>query len=203
MPKEIRFSKLIQTAGKPEVVTLWEKPKSSSAFMEAVNENRVVTVVQNPTGNKKDFGTTGFHQEKFATYLVFPKRIPKLDDVHIIGIKYELLQEQVSTLPPRRKSASTKATSDNSSRRHSKPAHNGAHKPKSDGQKNASTPVPANPEPIKKFQVTIRRTGTAETILTVKAKTISEAEADALGTVKVQKFEPEEIQAVVISISKA
>src|ERR1700761_2924395 len=165
MPKEIRFSKLVQTSGKPETVALWTKPKDNPDFMKAVEENRVITVFQKPNGGKKDFGAFGFHQEKFASYLVFPKKLPKLEDTQIIGIKYELLKEQ-SPRPPVKKKVELPKVERLSTRPGSPPARNGIHKFKPD-------------QVTKEFEVKILRTGTVETILTVNAKTISEAEAKA------------------------
>jgi len=42
MPKEIRFSKLVQKAGQPEPMTLWTKPKDNPAFMKATTRAPVV-----------------------------------------------------------------------------------------------------------------------------------------------------------------
>jgi hypothetical protein len=45
---------------------------------------------------RKDFGIVGFHQEKFASYLVFPKRLPKIDEARVIGINYGLLRQPMA-----------------------------------------------------------------------------------------------------------
>jgi hypothetical protein len=190
MPKEIRFSKLVQKGGKPEPMTLWTKPKDNPAFMNAINENRVVTVFQKPTGTKKDFGLVGFHQEQFATYLVFPKPLPKLGEVHVIGIKYDLLQEQPESQTARKKVESPKAVLKDAVPDGSNAVRNGVHKSKPDQESG------------KTFEVKIVRTGRVETILTVDAMTISEAEANALKTVKSQGFQPEDIHDDVKSITQ-
>jgi len=189
MPKEIRFSKLVQMAGKPETVTLWIKPKNNPAFMKAVKENRVVTVFQKPTGIRKDFGTIGFHQEKFAAYLVFPGRLPKFE-AHIIGINYELLQESEQKRPLKKKVEPPKAIRKDFSHDGSLPTRDGIQKLK---PKDRST---------KKFTVKIVRSGTAKTSLTVNDKTISEAEAIALKMVKAESFKPDEIHAKATSITQ-
>jgi len=92
MPKKIRFMELVKSSGKPEMAALWTGPRANPAFMKAVRENRVATLVQKPTGTKKDVGHLGFHQQQFANYLVFPKPLPKVADAEIIGIKYDLLK---------------------------------------------------------------------------------------------------------------
>ena len=190
MPKEIRFSKLVQKAGKPEPMTLWTKPKDNQAFMKAINENRVVTVFQKPTGTKKDFGSVGFHQEQFATYLVFPKPLPKLGEVHVIGIKYELLQEPPASRTVRKKVESPKAVLKDAVPAGSNALRNGVHKSKPEEESG------------KTFEVKIVRTLKVETIVKVSAKTISEAEANALKTVKGQGFRPEDVHDEVKSIAQ-
>ena len=75
--KEIRFTDLVSRAGKPEVVTPWSDPKQDRAFMKAVKENRIVTLVQQPLTKRRDYGEIGFHQDSRAAYLIFPKPHPK------------------------------------------------------------------------------------------------------------------------------
>jgi len=190
MPKEIRFSNLVQKSGKPETVTLWAAPQSNSAFMKAVKENRVVTVFQKPTGTKKDFGQIGFHQEKFATYLVFPKPLPKLGDVHVIGIKYELLKAQTENRPLEKERKPTRAY-------HRSYVHDGVETPP------AAPPQPERKtEPARKFQVKIVRTATVETTVTVEAGSISQAEAKALHAIHDEPFKPDKIHDDVKSITE-
>jgi hypothetical protein len=190
MPKEIRFSKLIQKAGKPETVSLWTKPKDNPAFMKAIDENRVITVFQKPTGTKKDFGLIGFHQEKFAAYLVFPKPLPQLGEVHVIGIKYELLKEQQENRPVKKDRQLPKTAKKTF-------IHNGWH-PIQDGASKSKAKI----EPVKKFEVRIVRIATIETTITISAKNISEAETKALETVKTQNFEPDDVHDEVKSIAQ-
>ena len=89
--KTIRFSELVETSGKPEVVTLWVDPKSDKPFMDLVKRKRVVTILQKPTEGKADFGLVGFHPQPFATFMVFPRMLKCDEGLRIIGIKYELL----------------------------------------------------------------------------------------------------------------
>jgi hypothetical protein len=93
-PKTIRFSELVKRSGKPETATLWTKPGANPAFMKAVRENRVLTIVQQTTGTKKERGEIGFHEQHSAIYLVFPKPLPKAAGIsEVIGIHYELLAD--------------------------------------------------------------------------------------------------------------
>jgi hypothetical protein len=91
--KQIRFAKLVEASGRPETATLWTTPKQDRAFAKAIQANRVVTVVQKPTGTKKDFGTVGFHQQAFALYLIFPRAVLEESGTRVIGIDYKLIRE--------------------------------------------------------------------------------------------------------------
>ncbi len=93
MSSQIRFTELVKNHGHPETVTLWKQPKKGDPFMQAVRENRVVTVVQHHPGSGKDFAEIGFHQQTSALYLVFPKPLPAKLNVRVIGLKYELIRE--------------------------------------------------------------------------------------------------------------
>lgn len=91
MGKTVRFAELVKAAGKPYVATLWTDPKSDRHFARAVRENRVLTVCQPVGTHKKDFGVVGFHEEKNASYFVFPKRLRAHPESQVVGIKYDLL----------------------------------------------------------------------------------------------------------------
>ena len=59
--------------------------------MRAIRENRILTVQQNASGS--DFGTIGFHEGKNVSYFVFLKALSQGRNTHVIGIKYDLLNE--------------------------------------------------------------------------------------------------------------
>lgn len=60
--------------------------------MGLVNKKKVITIIQNPVGNKKDIGYIGFQPQPFAVFMVFPKPLQYEDGIQIIGIKYDLLK---------------------------------------------------------------------------------------------------------------
>jgi hypothetical protein len=93
MPKNVRFGDLVRNSGRPTVHSLWTKPGRDKAFMQALKRNRVLTVVQDPTSKRKDYGEIGFHQQHGASYLVFPRPLPKTDGGRVIGINYQLLDD--------------------------------------------------------------------------------------------------------------
>ncbi|MEO6036231.1 MAG: hypothetical protein ABIQ35_13325, partial [Verrucomicrobiota bacterium] len=102
MGQSIRFSALVKKSGSPRVAVFWTDPKSDRTFSKAIRENRVLTINQENVGSKMDYGTVGFHQEKNASYLVFPKPLSILRNTRVIGIKYEMLarSEDASALLP-------------------------------------------------------------------------------------------------------
>src|SRR3954469_24195900 len=97
--RSIRFSELVKKSGQPEMVTLWTKPKDNHGFMQAVKKNRVLTLIEEPAGTRKDFGRIGFHQQPYALYLVFPKPLPKDPKARVVGIKYEAVADPEVTNP--------------------------------------------------------------------------------------------------------
>jgi hypothetical protein len=53
----------------------------------------VLTVVQDPTSKRKDYGEIGFHERDGASFLVFPRPLPKDGAARVVGINYSLLAE--------------------------------------------------------------------------------------------------------------
>jgi hypothetical protein len=88
----VRFTKIVEAAGKPEVVSLWTKPELDKNFMSAVRQNRVTSIKQGTVGSARDFGVVGFLREKNVSYLVFPKSLKDFEDRRIVGIKYDLIE---------------------------------------------------------------------------------------------------------------
>jgi hypothetical protein len=52
--KTVRFAELVKHSGKPELAILWTEPEKDAAFWRAVKEKRVVTILQQTAGGKKD-----------------------------------------------------------------------------------------------------------------------------------------------------
>ena len=176
MPKTIRFSELVKTSGRPHVATLWGDPAKDPTFKRAVRENRILTVKQNPVGNKKDIGQIGFAKSKNVSYFIFPEPLPEAKESQVIGIKYELLEtgepigERVSkSTPPRaKKQPAPRLTKDQMKRT-----------------------VPKEPKQVQ-YTATVRRTAVVETAVNVQAKNRDEAKAFALEEVRKRPFDGSE-----------
>ena len=65
----------MEKAGKPEVYTLWQKPKTDRHLQSLLKNNRIMTVLQSESGS--DFGLVGFREGKGARYLAFPKSLKR------------------------------------------------------------------------------------------------------------------------------
>jgi len=92
MEKTIRFGDLVRNAGRPQTFALWTDPKKSRLLNKATRENRVLTIIQEPTSKRKDFGMIGFLQEPNAMYLLFPRAVPR-EQGRVIGLNYALIDE--------------------------------------------------------------------------------------------------------------
>jgi hypothetical protein len=88
----VRFTKIVEAAGRPAVVSLWTKPERDKNFTTAVRQSRVVSIKQETVGSAKDFGVVGFLREKNVSYLVFPNSLKEFEDRRIVGIKYDLIE---------------------------------------------------------------------------------------------------------------
>jgi hypothetical protein len=91
--RQIRFAELIEQSGKPKTHALWTEPKQDRELMSAVKAHRVLTVIQKPTGNAKDFGLIGFQPQKFASYLIFPRPLRADEKVRVVGLHYDQIAE--------------------------------------------------------------------------------------------------------------
>jgi hypothetical protein len=160
MQKELRFGELVKKSGKPEIVSLWTDPRRDRSFMKAVKENRVLTLTQEPASKKKDFGKIGFHRTPHASYLIFPRPLPKGATPRVIGIKYRLMQQPRVPDPIDVSDEKIQPTKRKPERR----------KPK--------------------FDVIVRRTATIETSVNVeKASNRNDAKRKALQSIKAEPFD--------------
>ncbi len=95
--KTVRFSRVVETAGRPEVHTLWVAPEKDPAFRRARDAHRVMTLAS--TRGKTDAGIVGYDPEqKSSEFLIFPKSLQHFAGARVVGIKFDLV-EQPKTAP--------------------------------------------------------------------------------------------------------
>jgi hypothetical protein len=88
--KTARFTVIVEKCGRPEVYTLWIKPNADKRFQVMIKNNRVMTIRPSETGT--EFGVVGFHKQKNARYLAFPKSLKRFEGKRIVGIDCLLVQ---------------------------------------------------------------------------------------------------------------
>src|ERR1700755_1276673 len=91
MMETIRFSKIVEAAGRPVVHVLWIDPDKDPILKKAINAIRVMTVHQGLTKAKADYGTVGFEKGIAGQILIFPKSLKRFADSRVTGVKYDLL----------------------------------------------------------------------------------------------------------------
>ena len=105
MMKTARFAAVVEAAGKPDTHLLLVSPERDKALQAAIRTHRVMTVHQDPGGNKADHGTVDFEPGRARQFLIFPKSISKFKGIRIVGIKYGLLK---AGRPPKERAKSLK-----------------------------------------------------------------------------------------------
>ena len=93
----VRFSKIVEAAGRPVVHVLWIDPDKDPILKKAINAKRVMTVHQGLTSGKADYGTVGFQKGVSGQILIFPKSLKRFADMRVTGVKYDLLDS--ATVP--------------------------------------------------------------------------------------------------------
>jgi hypothetical protein len=88
----VRFSKIVEAAGKPDVHVLWIDPAKDSILQKAIKANRVMTIHQQAAGTKTDYGTVGFEKNVSGQVLIFPKSLRSFENKRAVGVKYDLLE---------------------------------------------------------------------------------------------------------------
>jgi hypothetical protein len=92
--KQLRFGDLVRASGRPHPLTLWTPPKKNRELQAAIRDHRVLTVQHPNVGQRRDVGIIGFHPGQEASYLVFPRRLAGQMNEPVVGINYELLEQE-------------------------------------------------------------------------------------------------------------
>ena len=174
--KTTRFAKIVESSGKPQPYTLWTSPEKDPVFRKALKEDRVMTILHEPTGNKKETAVVGFVEKPNALFLVFPRSLESFRDQRVVGVKYDLL---------------------------AMPAPMG--KPvKASGRKTPAPKRQKEPKPPPSFRVVLRSTSTIELEQQLQAKNASTARGLALDNFdpKAVDFTSGKIATKVVKVSR-
>jgi hypothetical protein len=111
----VRFSKVVEAAGKPMVHVLWVDPEKDPVLKKAIETERVMTVRQGLPNGKADYGTVGFEKGVSGQILIFPESLKRFADKQVTGVKYDLFEwptvpksQQVRKVVPPKRSAKGK-----------------------------------------------------------------------------------------------
>jgi hypothetical protein len=93
--KAVRFSKVVERSGAPQVHTLWLRPDKDPELQRAQKAHRVMTVQSGAGGAKADVGTVGFKTDARGTaqFLIFPKSLKQFEGARIVGVKFDLVRQ--------------------------------------------------------------------------------------------------------------
>ena len=121
--KTVRFSKVVEKCGKPEVYLLMTE--TDPEFQKALQATKVMSLSDDSHGAGTEYGTVGYDKKRKGQLLLFSKTLKAFEDVKVVGIKYNLFAEEEpseaaskkNTRPSPGKKAKTRATTN-----HSKPS---------------------------------------------------------------------------------
>jgi hypothetical protein len=187
--KTVRFSKLVEEFGKPALYLALADPAKDPKFQQAVEEQRVLTIKQDPTSKQKDFGVIGLMPEKFVTYLIFPKSLERFANARVVGVKYEELAED-AVAPP-------------ASAIEIKPKKS-ANPPKTEAKPEPKPKIKPEPQP-RSFTVRVQVSSSSctEQDISVTAFTKAEAEAKAKEEAFTLKLPEPDLRTKILKIREA
>jgi hypothetical protein len=90
--KTVRFTQVVGQSGPPQVYLLFSDPEKDPDFQKALKADRLMTI-QHAAG-KTDFGTVGYDPEVRGEILIFPRTLKPFADARIVGIDYDLLEQE-------------------------------------------------------------------------------------------------------------
>lgn len=99
--KTVRFTSVVEQAGRPEPYLSWTPPEKDSELKKLVKQERVMTVHQELRGPRKDFGTVGLHRERAGQILIFPKSLRRFADQKVVGVNYNLVAPENHNAGPK------------------------------------------------------------------------------------------------------
>lgn len=192
--RQVRFARLVEVGGQPEAYLPFSDPEKDKTFIRAAKGVRVVTINQEPTAKRKDFGVVGYVKQKYATYLVFLKTLKALAGRRVIGIDYNALKTadvRIGGKAPRMRKPLERA------------------KPKrgilSEGSASkAAKQEKTRPKPQPKtFRVDVRVTTTAQRQIEVRAWNANEARSNALREIEqAASFDPERMSVRTLRVRR-
>jgi hypothetical protein len=89
--KSVRFSKVVEKSGRPEVYLLMSE--TDPDFHKALEAGKIMSLADESHGSGTEYGTVGYAKKRHGQLLLFPRSLQSFADARIIGIKYDLFAE--------------------------------------------------------------------------------------------------------------
>jgi hypothetical protein len=97
--KTVRFSHVVASSGTPRPLMVLTDPEKDKELQGAIRAHKVMTVFQDSVGARADRAIVGFEPGRSRQFLIFPKSLTSFEGRKVVGIKYELWeQEKLATL---------------------------------------------------------------------------------------------------------
>ena len=104
--KTVRFSKVVEKCGKPEVYLLMSE--TDADFQKALHADKVMSLSDDSHGAGTEFGVIGYDKKRKGQLLVFPNSLKSFQEMKVVGIKYDLFAEDEASEPTPKKKAKAK-----------------------------------------------------------------------------------------------
>ena len=104
--KTVRFSKVVEKCGKPEVYLLMTE--TDPDFQKALEADRVMSLSGDSHGAGTEYGTVGYDKKRTGQLLVFPKTLKAFEDLKVVGVKYDLFAQDETNGPAPKKKTKAK-----------------------------------------------------------------------------------------------
>jgi hypothetical protein len=95
--KTVRFPKVVQKCGKPEVYLLMTE--TDPDFHKALHADKIMSLSDDSHGAVTEYGTVGYDKKRKGQILLFPKTFKSFEDTKVVGIKYDLFAEEKTDEP--------------------------------------------------------------------------------------------------------
>lgn len=101
--KTVRFSKVVEKCGKPEVYLLMTE--TDPDFQKALHADRIMSLSDDSHGAGTEYGTIGYDKKRKGQLLMFHKTVKAFKELKVVGIKYDLFAEDEPSEPTPKKKA--------------------------------------------------------------------------------------------------
>lgn len=98
----------MESAGRPDIHLIFEKPEKDTNLQKAIKAERVITVFQPVRGSKADYGEPGFHPGASRQYLIFPRSVRAFSGCRVVGIDFDLLTALPASTKTKRPAPATR-----------------------------------------------------------------------------------------------